>query len=174
MDKRYKIEFPEDKVSDGDESSKKENAFQNCMEMMMNELDLEIDKSMPEGSDMVSFEFPKEIQSDVGRLVLTIDFLTTWSGKSISDLLHLEESEMSIKVSLESVMRLVPEKEMDFLGIKLQSPLLQRVHREVKLRVFDEWVLMRWKERLRGNEMLRIDKERVVVDPIILHDEWRS
>lgn len=174
MDKRYKIEFPEDKVLDGDESSKKENALQNCKEMMMNELDLEIDKNMPEGPDMVSFEFPKEIQSDVGRLILALDFLIMWSGKSIGDLLHLEESEMGTKVSLESVMRLVPEKEMDFLGIKLQSPLLQRVHREVKLRVFDEWMLMRWKERLRGNEMVRIDKERVVVDPIILHDEWRS
>ena len=96
----------------------------------------------------VAYPFPKRIKSEAGKIVLTLDFLMTWSGERIGELFHLDEEEKRTMVSIRWMMDLVPKNEMTILDKELHDEGLIRIYEEVKTKYFEKVSLQRWKRRL--------------------------
>lgn len=140
-----------------EESVSEEDKFGRFVEVLMERLSLRMEDGYEMIPEEIVYQFPEGIRSEAGKTILTIDFLTTSSGKSINDLMQLDEEEVKTKVSLKSVMAMVPENEMDIIGKELHDATLQQIYREVKMKVFEEYMLMRWRARLKKDERLKLE-----------------
>ena len=130
-----------------------------------------MDDDNAEDDEEVAYPFPNGIISEAGKIILTIDFLMTCSGKRIGELFHLKEKESGTMVTLRWVMELVPKKEMAILGKELHDEALLRIHEDVKMKHVEKLALKRWKFRLEDDERLKMDESQIVVDPKMLNNE---
>lgn len=152
----YLIPFPEEQPEEG--------KLEEYSEILMQCLPLQKDDDDAEATDEVVYQFPKGIKSEAGKLILTIDFLMTRSGKRIGELFHLKEEETKTIVTIRWMMDLVPKDEMAILGKELHDAGLMKICEEVNMKVFEKVSLRRWKRRLEDDERLKIGDEGVVVD----------
>jgi hypothetical protein len=152
----YFIPFPEDLPDEG--------KLEKYSTILMQRLSLQMDDDDTEATDEVVYQFPKGIKSDAGKIILTIDFLITSSGKRIGELFHLNEEELRTMVSIKWMMDLVPKDEMVILGKELHDAGLLKIYGEVKRKIFEECTLRQWKHRMEDDERLRIGDEGVVIN----------
>ena len=82
--------------------------------ILMQRLSLQMDDDDTEATNEVVYQFPKGIKSEAGKIILTIDFLITRSGKRIGELFHLNEEELRTMVSIKWMMDLVPRLSVRF------------------------------------------------------------
>lgn len=150
------IPFPEEQAEEG--------KLEEFSEILMKRLSLQRDDDDAEANDEVVYQFPKEIKSEAGKTILTIDFLITRSGKRIGELFHLNEEETKTIVMLRWMMDLVPKNEMAILGKELHDTALLKIYKDVNMKVFEKLSLRRWKCRLEDDERLKIGDEGVVID----------
>ena len=152
----YRIPFPEEQPEEG--------KLEEYSKILKRRLSLQIEDDNAEDDEEVAYPFPNGIISEAGKIILTIDFLMTFSGKRIGELLHLKEKESGTMVTLRWVMDLVPKKEMAILGKELHDEALLKIHEDVKTKHVEKLALKRWKFRLEDDERLTIGDEGVVVD----------
>ena len=152
----YRIPFPEEQPEEG--------KLEEYSKIVKSRLSLQIEDDNAEDDKEVAYPFPNGIISEAGKIILTIDFLMTCSGKRIGELFHLKEKESGTMVTLKWVMELVPKKEMAILGKELHDEALLRIHEDVKTKHVEKLALKRWKYRLEDDERLTIGDEGVVVD----------
>ena len=152
----YRIPFPEEQPEEG--------KLEEYSKILKRRLSLQIEDDNAEDDEEVAYPFPNGIISEAGKIILTIDFLMTCSGKRIGELFHLKEKESGTMVTLRWVMDLVPKKEMAILGKELHDEALLRIHEDVKTKHVEKLALKRWKFRLEDDERLTIGDEGVVVD----------
>ena len=152
----YRIPFPEEQPEEG--------KLEEYSKILKSRLSLQIEDDNAEDDKEVAYPFPNGIISEAGKIILTIDFLMTCSGKRIGELFHLKEKESGTMVTLRWVMDLVPKKEMAILGKELHDEALLRIHEDVKTKHVEKLALKRWKFRLEDDERLTIGDEGVVVD----------
>jgi hypothetical protein len=152
----YRIPFPEEQPEEG--------KLEEYSKILKSRLSLQIEDDNAEDDKEVAYPFPNGIISEAGKIILTIDFLMTCSGKRIGELFHLKEKESGTMVTLRWVMDLVPKKEMAILGKELHDEDLLRIHEDVKTKHVEKLALKRWKFRLEDDERLTIGDEGVVVD----------
>lgn len=152
----YLIPFPEEQPEEG--------KLEEYSEILMKRLSLQRDGDDVETVNEVVYQFPKGIKSEAGKLILTIDFLITRSGKRIGELFHLTEEETKTIVTIRWVMDLVPKNEMAILGKELHDIGLLKIYEQVNMKVFEKLSLRRWKCRMEEDERLKIGDEGVVVD----------
>ena len=152
----YRIPFPEEQPEEG--------KLEEYSKILKRRLSLQIEDDNTEDDEEVAYPFPNGIISEAGKIILTIDFLMTCSGKRIGELFHLKEKESGTMVTLRWVMELVPKKEMAILGKELHDEALLRIHEDVKTKHVEKLALKRWKFRLEDDERLTIGDEGVVVD----------
>ena len=152
----YRIPFPEEQPEEG--------KLEEYSKILKRRLSLQIEDDNAEDDEEVAYPFPNGIISEAGKIILTIDFLMTCSGKRIGELFHLKEKESGTMVTLRWVMELVPKKEMAILGKELHDEALLRIHEDVKTKHVEKLALKRWKYRLEDDERLTIGDEGVVVD----------
>ena len=156
----YRIPFPEEQPEEG--------KLEEYSKILKRRLSLQIEDDNTEDDEEVAYPFPNGIISEAGKIILTIDFLMTCSGKRIGELFHLKEKESGTMVTLRWVMELVPKKEMAILGKELHDEALLRIHEDVKTKHVEKLALKRWKYRLEDDERLTIGDEGVVVDQSLL------
>ena len=159
----YRIPFPEEQPEEG--------KLEEYSKILKRRLSLQIEDDNAEDDEEVAYPFPNGIISEAGKIILTIDFLMTFSGKRIGELLHLKEKESGTMVTLRWVMDLVPKKEMAILGKELHDEALLRIHEDVKMKHVEKLALKRWKFRLEDDERLKMDESQIVVDPKMLNNE---
>ena len=152
----YLIPFPEEQPEEG--------KLEEYSKILKRRLSLQIEDDNTEDDEEVAYPFPNGVISEAGKIILTIDFLMTCSGKCIGELFHLKEKESGTMVTLRWVMELVPKKEMAILGKELHDEALLRIHEDVKTKHVEKLALKRWKYRLEDDERLTIGDEGVVVD----------
>lgn len=152
----YRIPFPEEQPEEG--------KLEEYSKILKRRLSLQIEDDNAEDDEEVAYPFPNGIISEAGKIILTIDFLMTFSGKRIGELLHLKEKESGTMVTLRWVMDLVPKKEMAILEKELHDEALLKIHEDVKTKHVEKLALKRWKFRLEDDERLTIGDEGVVVD----------
>ena len=152
----YLIPFPEEQPEEG--------KLEEYSKILKRRLSLQIEDDNTEDDEEVAYPFPNGIISEAGKIILTIDFLMTCSGKRIGELFHLKEKESGTMVTLRWVMELVPKKEMAILGKELHDEALLRIHEDVKTKHVEKLALKRWKYRLEDDERLTIGDDGVVVD----------
>lgn len=152
----YRIPFPEEQPEEG--------KFEEYSTILMQRLSLQMDDNDTETVDEVVFQFPKGIKSGAGKIILTLDFLMTRSGKRIGELFHLKEEETKTIVTIRWVMDLVPKNEMAILGKELHDTSLLRIYEDINKQVFEKLSLRRWKHWLGNDERLKIGDEGVVID----------
>ena len=119
----YRIPFPEEQPEEG--------KLEEYSKILKRRLSLQIEDDNAEADEEVAYPFPNGIISEAGKIILTIDFLMTFSGKRIGELLHLKEKESGTMVTLRWVMDLVPKKEMAILGKELHDEALLKIHEDV-------------------------------------------
>ena len=159
----YRIPFPEEQPEEG--------KLEEYSKILKRRLSLQIEDDNAEDDEEVAYPFPNGIISEAGKIILTIDFLMTCSGKRIGELFHLKEKESGTMVTLRWVMDLVPKKEMAILGKELHDEALLRIHEDVKTKHVEKLALKRWKFRLEDDERLKMDESQIVVDPKMLNNE---
>lgn len=152
----YRIPFPEEQPEEG--------KLEEYSKILKRRLSLQIEDENAEDDDELVYTFPYGINSEAGKIILTLDFLMTCSGKRIGELFHLTEKETMTMVSIKWMMNLVPKNEMAILGRELRDESLLRVYENVKLRFFEKLELKYWKRRLEGDERLRFEDDGVVVE----------
>lgn len=152
----YFIPFPEDPPDEG--------KLEEYSTILMQRLSLQMDDDDTEATNEVVYQFPKGIKSEAGKIILTIDFLIMRSGKRIGELFHLNEEELRTMVSIKWMMDLAPKDEMPILGKELHDAGLQKIYREVNMKIFEEYSLRQWKHRMEDDERLRIGDEGVVIN----------
>lgn len=152
----YRIPFPEEQHEEG--------KLEEYSEILMKRLSLQRDDDDAETVDEVVYQFPKGIKSEAGKIILTLDFLMTRSGKRIGELFHLKEEETKTIVTIRWVMDLVPKNEMAILGKELHDIGLLKIYEQVNMKVFEKLSLRRWKCRLEGDERIKLNDEDVVID----------
>ena len=152
----YRIPFPEEQPEEG--------KLEEYSKILKRRLSLQIEDGNAEADDELVCPFPYGINSEAGKIILTLDFLMTCSGKRIGDIFHLKEKESSTMVSIKWMMDLVPKKEMAILGRELKDEGLQRICEEVKTKYFEKLSLLRWKRRLEDDDRLRLEDDVVVVE----------
>ena len=158
----YKIPFPEEQPEEG--------KLEEYSKILKRRLSLQIEGDNAEDVDELVYPFPYGINSEAGKIILTIDFLLTSSGKRIGEIFHLKEKESGTMVSIKWMMNLVPKKEMVILGRELKDESLLRIYEEVKTKYFEKLALKRWKLRLEEDDRLRFEKGCVVVDKDVMND----
>ena len=151
----YRIPFPEEQPEEG--------KLEEYSKILKSRLSLQIEDDNAEDDKEVAYPFPNGIISEAGKIILTIDFLMTCSGKRIGELFHLKEKESGTMVTLRWVMDLVPKKEMAILGKELHDEALLKIYEDVKTKHVEKLALKRWKFRLEDDERLTIGNEGVVV-----------
>ena len=156
----YRIPFPEEQPEEG--------KLEKYSKILKRRLSLQIEDDNAEDDEEVAYPFPNGIISEAGKIILTIDFLMTFSGKRIGELLHLKEKESGTMVTLRWVMDLVPKKEMAILGKELHDEALLKIYEDVKTKHVEKLALKRWKFRLEDDGRLTIGDEGVVVDQSLL------
>ena len=139
--------------------------------ILMQRLSLQMDDDDTEATNEVVYQFPKGIKSEAGKIILTIDFLITRSGKRIGELFHLNEEELRTMVSIKWMMDLVPKDEMVILGKELHDAGLLKIYGEVNMKIFEKYSLRQWKCRMEDDERLRMEDESVVIDLNMLIQE---
>ena len=159
----YRIPFPEEQPEEG--------KLEEYSKILKSRLSLQIEDDNAEDDEEVAYPFPNGVISEAGKIILTIDFLMTCSGKRIGELFHLKEKESGTMVTLRWVMDLVPKKEMAILGKELHDEALLRIHEDVKTKHVEKLALKRWKFRLEDDERLKMDESQIVVDPKMLNNE---
>lgn len=151
----YRIPFPEEQPEEG--------KLEEYSKILKRRLSLQIEDENAEDDDELVYPFPYGINSEAGKIILTLDFLMTCSGKRIGELFHLNEEETMTMVSIKWIMNLVPKNEMAILGKELRDEGLLRVYENVKLKFFEKLELKYWKRRLEGDERIRFEDDGVVV-----------
>ena len=151
----YRIPFPEEQPEEG--------KLEEYSKILKRRLSLQIEDENAEDDDELVYPFPYGINSEAGKIILTLDFLMTCSGKRIGELFHLNEEETMTMVSIKWMMNLVPKNEMAILGKELRDEGLLRVYENVKLKFFEKLELKYWKRRLEGDERIRFEDDGVVV-----------
>jgi hypothetical protein len=159
----FKIPFPEEQPEEG--------KLEKYSKILKRRLSLQIEDDNAEADEEVAYTFPNGVISEAGKIILTIDFLMTCSGKRIGELFHLKEKESGTMMTLRWVMELVPKKEMAILGKELHDEALLRIHEDVKMKHVEKLALKRWKFRLEDDERLKMDESQIVVDPKMLNNE---
>lgn len=152
----YRIPFPEEQPEEG--------KLEEYSKILKRRLPLQIEDENAEDDDELVYPFPYGINSEAGKIILTLDFLMTCSGKRIGELFHLNEEETMTMVSIKWMMNLVPKNEMAILGRELRDEGLLRVYENVKLKFFEKLELKYWKRRLEGDERMRFEDDGVVVE----------
>ena len=152
----YRIPFPEEQPEEG--------KLEEYSKILKRRLSLQIEGDNAEDDDELAYPFPYGINSEAGKIILTLDFLMTCSGKRIGELFHLNEEETMTMVSIKWMMNLVPKNEMAILGKELHDEALLRIYENVKLKFFEKLELKYWKRRLEGDERIRFENEGVVID----------
>ena len=152
----YRIPFPEEQPEEGN--------LEEYSKILKRRLSLQIEGDNAEDDDELAYPFPYGINSEAGKIILTLDFLMTCSGKRIGELFHLNEEETMTMVSIKWMMNLVPKNEMAILGKELHDEALLRIYENVKLKFFEKLELKYWKRRLEGDERIRFEDDGVVVD----------
>ena len=152
----YRIPFPEEQPEEG--------KLEEYSKILKRRLSLQIEDDNTEDDEEVAYPFPNGIISEAGKIILTIDFLMTCSGKRIGELFHLKEKESGTMVQIKWMMELVPKKEMAILGKELHDEALLRIHEDVKTKHVEKLALKRWKCRMEDDERLKIGDEGVVVN----------
>ena len=152
----YRIPFPEEQPE--------EDGLEKYSKILKRRLSLQIEDDDAEDDDELAYPFPYGINSEAGKIILTLDFLMTCSGKRIGELFHLNEEETMTMVSIKWMMNLVPKNEMAILGKELHDEALLRIYENVKLKFFEKLELKYWKRRLEGDERIRFEDDGVVVD----------
>ena len=152
----YRIPFPEEQPEEG--------KLEEYTKILKRRLSLQIEDDDADDDDELVCRFPYGINSEAGKIILTLDFLMTCSGKRIGEIFHLKEKESGTMVSIKWMMNLVPKNEMAILGRELRDEGLLRVYENVKLKFFEKLELKYWKRRLEGDERIRFENEGVVID----------
>ena len=152
----YRIPFPEEQPEEG--------KLEEYSKILKRRLSLQIEGDNAEDDDELAYPFPYGINSEAGKIILTLDFLMTCSGKRIGELFHLNEEETMTMVSIKWMMNLVPKNEMAILGKELHDEALLRIYEIVKLKFFEKLELKYWKRRLEGDERIRFEDDGVVVE----------
>ena len=152
----YRIPFPEEQPEEG--------KLEEYSKILKRRLSLQIEGDNAEDDDELAYPFPYGINSEAGKIILTLDFLMTCSGKRIGELFHLNEEETMTMVSIKWMMNLVPKNEMAILGKELHDEALLRIYENVKLRFFEKLELKYWKRRLEGDERIKFEEDGVVID----------
>lgn len=152
----YRIPFPEEQPE--------ERKLEEYSKILKRRLSLQIKGDNAEDDDELAYPFPYGINSEAGKIILTLDFLMTCSGKRIGELFHLNEEETMTMVSIKWMMNLVPKNEMAILGKELHDEALLRIYENVKLKFFEKLELKYWKRRLEGDERIRFEDDGVVVE----------
>ena len=152
----YRIPFPEEQPEEG--------KLEEYSKILKRRLSLQIEGDEAEADVELAYPFPYGINSEAGKIILTLDFLMTCSGKRIGELFHLNEEETMTMVSIKWMMNLVPKNEMAILGKELHDEALLRIYENVKLRFFEKLELKYWKRRLEGDERIKFEEDGVVID----------
>lgn len=152
----YRILFPEEQPEEG--------KLEEYSKILKRRLSLQIEGDNAEDDDELAYPFPYGINSEAGKIILTLDFLMTCSGKRIGELFHLNEEETMTMVSIKWMMNLVPKNEMAILGKELHDEALLRIYENVKLKFFEKLELKYWKRRLEWDERIRFEDDGVVVE----------
>ena len=152
----YRIPFPEEQPEEG--------KLEEYSKILKRRLSLQIEGDNAEDDDELAYPFPYGINSEAGKIILTLDFLMACSGKRIGELFHLNEEETMTMVSIKWMMNLVPKNEMAILGKELHDEALLRIYENVKLKFFEKLELKYWKRRLEGDERIRFEDDGVVVE----------
>ena len=122
MEEKHK--FPENAAPGDNESDENMDMFQVCTDMMMKELELEIDKNVPEGSDNALFVVPREIKSEIGTSIMVIDFIYDLSGKCF-DADANDDNPFLDGEMMKAMMRDLPEHELSVMIRGLVDPVLR-------------------------------------------------
>ena len=152
----YRIPFPEEQPEEG--------KLEEYSKILKRRLSLQIEGDNAEDDDELAYPFPYGINSEAGKIILTLDFLMTCSGKRIGELFHLNEEETMTMVSIKWMMNLVPKNEMAILGKELHDESLLRIYEEVKTKYFEKLALKRWKYRLEDVWRMRMEEGYAVLD----------
>jgi hypothetical protein len=106
-----------------------EDIFGYVSEKLMDELDLEIDKNAPDGSDNALFVVPREIKSEIGAAIMVIDFIRDLSGKCF-DAYANDENPFLNGDMMKAMMRELPEQELSVMIRGLVDPVLRSFAKE--------------------------------------------
>ena len=124
MDNSNKIELQDNVTPGGNEAGEKVDMFLLCAERMMEELDLEVDMDEPESPDTVSYTVPGEIKSEVGSIIMVLDFVYDLAGKTFDAEAHDDDPFMDGE-KMKAMMRGLSEQELSVMVRGLMDPVLR-------------------------------------------------
>ena len=124
MDNNSKIEFHETTTPGDNESGEAVDMFLLCAERLMEELDLEVDMDEPESPDTISYAVPKEIKTQLGSIIMVLDFVYDLAGKTFDAEAHDDDPFMDGEKMKAMIMGL-PEQELSVMVRGLMDPVLR-------------------------------------------------
>ena len=126
-------------------------------EKLMDELDLEIDKSEPESPDNAMFVVPREIKSEIGTSIMVIDFIHDLSGKCF-DADANDENPFLDGDMMKAMIRELPEQELSVMVRGLVDPVLRSLAEEALAEIARQ-ARTTWKKRM-GREVITKSRPR--------------
>ena len=124
MGNNNKIELPEDVTPVDNESGEKVDMFLLCAERLIEELDLEVDMDEPESPDTVSYSVPGEIKTQLGSIIMVLDFVYDLAGKSY-DIDGHDDNPLLEGEMMKAMIRGLPEQELSAMVRGLMDPVLR-------------------------------------------------